>query len=48
MVTRVYLDTYDPEYCCKPDSGDCCGPGSWCCKRAGKHTHDDEELDNGY
>lgn len=29
------------DYCCTPDSGDCCGPGSWCCKRAGEHDHDE-------
>lgn len=27
------------DYCCTPDSGDCCGPGSWCCGKAGKHDH---------
>ena len=27
------------EYCCR---GECCGPGSWCCNRAGPHDH--EEL----
>ena len=32
----------DGNFCCQPDSGDCCGPGSRCCKRAGKHNHDDE------
>lgn len=21
--------------------GECCGPGSWCCQRAGLHYHDD-------
>ena len=31
------------DYCCTPDSGDCCGLGSWCCARAGKHEH--PELD---
>ena len=30
------------DYCCEPDSGDCCGPGSWCCARAGEHAHDDD------
>lgn len=32
----------DGNYCCTPDSGDCCGPGSWCCSRAGKHDHPEE------
>lgn len=30
------------DWCCEPDSGDCCGPGSWCCSRAGKHDHCEE------
>lgn len=33
----------DGNFCCRPDFGDCCGPGSWCCSRAGKHGH--PELD---
>lgn len=32
------------DFCCTPDSGDCCGPGSWCCARAGKHSHEEEHL----
>lgn len=38
------LDAFDaygiiPDtYCCR---GECCGPGSWCCARAGKHDHDE-------
>lgn len=28
--------------CCDPDSGQCCGEGSWCCKRAGEHEHDEK------
>lgn len=34
----------DGDYCCTPDSGGCCGPGSWCCNRAGKHEHDADEI----
>lgn len=33
----------DGNFCCTPDSGDCCGPGSWCCGRAGKHEHPELE-----
>jgi hypothetical protein len=33
----------DDGYCCT--GGDCCGPGSWCCSRAGEHTHDPEILE---
>jgi hypothetical protein len=33
--------SYDGDYCCTPDSGECCGPGSWCCARAGKHEHEE-------
>lgn len=29
------------DYCCEPDSGQCCGPGSWCCARAGRHEHEE-------
>lgn len=25
------------QYCCR---GECCGGGSWCCARAGKHSHE--------
>lgn len=32
------------DYCCEPDSGSCCGPGSWCCSHAGEHDH--PELDD--
>jgi hypothetical protein len=39
------MSEYDDGSCCTPDSGDCCGPGSWCCKRAGKHDHDEEDLE---
>lgn len=30
----------DGNYCCLPDSGQCCGLGSWCCSRAGRHSHE--------
>lgn len=30
--------------CCPPESGDCCGPGSWCCARAGQHNHDPDQY----
>ena len=30
----------DGSYCCK---GECCGPGSWCCARAGEHEHDPDD-----
>ena len=26
----------DSNFCCR---GACCAPGSWCCARAGEHTH---------
>lgn len=33
--------------CCK--DGDCCGPGSWCCAHAGKHSHEEEwDYPDGY
>lgn len=32
------------DYCCTPDSGDCCGPGSWCCGKAGKHDHEEAQM----
>lgn len=25
------------QFCCR---GECCGAGSWCCARAGKHSHE--------
>lgn len=37
------LSVSEDEYCCTPDSGDCCGPGSWCCARSGEHEHEDGE-----
>lgn len=33
------LQTYEG-YCCLDG---CCGPGSWCCKHANPHTHEDDD-----